>query len=106
MDGIRHIGDVILIWALLRNVGTCSLDVKGEVEGGGPIQTRVLRQDTGTEQLVLVMKFAKADGAKGLHHLALVAGQPMQREDEQVMPLLAGTLLLDAWEEPMSKAKL
>ena len=71
---------MILIWALAWNVGTCSLDVKGEVEAGGPSEMRVPKQDTGAEQSVLATKSAKADGAKGLHHLALVAGQPRQRE--------------------------
>jgi len=58
---------------------------KGEVEDGGPIQTRVPKQDTGAEQFVVVMKSAKADGTKGLHYLALAAGQPkiLGRPNEQ-----------------------
>src|SRR5215510_13510645 len=35
-DGIRHEGGVTLNQALVRNVGTCRLDAKGEVQMGGP----------------------------------------------------------------------
>ena len=35
-DGIRHKGGVTLNRALARNVGTCRLDAKGEVQMGGP----------------------------------------------------------------------
>ena len=35
-DGIRHEGGVTLHLALARNVGTCRLDAKGEVQAGGP----------------------------------------------------------------------
>ena len=80
MNGIRHEGDVILIWALEWNVGTCSLDVKGKVGDGRPIEMKVPRRDTGAEQSVVAMKSAKADVAKGLRYPALVAGQPLQME--------------------------
>lgn len=88
LDGIRHGGDVTFIWALVRNLGTCSLDVKGEIESGGPTKMRVPKQDTGTEQPVVVMKSAKADGTKGLRYpLCMVVNQLN-------------------WEEPVDKAKL
>jgi len=35
-DGIRHEGGVTLNRALVRNVGTCRPDAKGEVQMGGP----------------------------------------------------------------------
>ena len=35
-DDVRHIGGVRLTRALVRNVGTCCLDVKGEAQVGGP----------------------------------------------------------------------
>ena len=34
--GVRHKGGVTLIQALVWNVGTCRLDVKGETQVGGP----------------------------------------------------------------------
>jgi len=33
LDGTRHRGGVTLDQALVRNVGTCRLDVKGEIQG-------------------------------------------------------------------------
>ena len=41
--GIRHRGGVTSIQALMRNVGTCRPDAKGEVQAGGP------REDESTE---------------------------------------------------------
>ena len=35
-DGIRHEGGVNLVQALVWNMGTCRLDVKGEVQVGSP----------------------------------------------------------------------
>lgn len=34
--GVRHIGIVNLVWALVWNVGTCRPDVKGEVQAVAP----------------------------------------------------------------------
>ena len=34
--GTRHKGGVTLHQALVRNVGTCRLDVKGEIQGADP----------------------------------------------------------------------
>ena len=34
--GVRHEGSVILIQALVRNVGTCRADAKGEAQAGSP----------------------------------------------------------------------
>jgi hypothetical protein len=36
LDGIRHRGGVNRDQALVRNVGTCRLDVKGEIQGDDP----------------------------------------------------------------------
>jgi len=88
LGGIRHEGDMILILALEWNVGTWSLDVKGEINGGRPTKMRVPKQDTGAEQFVVAMKSAKADKAKGLRYPALVNGQPLQEEMKSVMPLV------------------
>ena len=34
--GVRHKGNVNLVWALVWNVGTCRPDVKGEVQTEAP----------------------------------------------------------------------
>ncbi len=65
-----------LFQTLLGNVGTCRLDVKGEVQVGKAIRTSVPMPGTGTEQLVLVMKRSNVRGAKGLRHSVLTLGQP------------------------------
>jgi hypothetical protein len=36
LGGIRHRGGVTLDQALMRNVGTCRLDAKGEIQGDDP----------------------------------------------------------------------
>jgi hypothetical protein len=36
LGGIRHRGGVTLDQALVRNVGTCRLDAKGEIQGDAP----------------------------------------------------------------------
>ena len=40
-DGIRHEGGVTLNRALVRNVGTCRLDVKRDVQGRNPKDQRI-----------------------------------------------------------------
>ena len=35
-DGIRHAGGVNLVQALVRNMGTCHPDAKGEFQAGSP----------------------------------------------------------------------
>lgn len=41
LDGIRHRGGVTRIQAFVRNVGTCRLDVKREVQGRTPEDQRI-----------------------------------------------------------------
>ena len=65
-----------LFQALLGNVGSCRLDVKGEVQVGNTVRTSVPMPGTGTEQLVVVMKRSNVRGAKGLRHSVLTLGQP------------------------------
>lgn len=36
LGGIRHKGGVTLEQAFVRNVGTCRLDAKGEIQGADP----------------------------------------------------------------------
>ena len=68
-----------VVRALVRNVGTCCPDVKGEIPSGGHTRMRVPRRGRGAEQLVVAMKSMKVNGAKGLHHPALLMGQPSGR---------------------------
>ena len=41
LDGTRHKGGVTLNQALVRNVGTCRLDVKRDVQGWNPKDQRI-----------------------------------------------------------------
>ena len=54
--GIRLGGGVNSDQALLRNVGTCRPDVKGDVQAGDPRKARVPMRDTGAEQSVVGTK--------------------------------------------------
>ena len=36
LGGVRHGGGVSVVQALMRNVGTCRLDVKGEIQAEAP----------------------------------------------------------------------
>ncbi len=68
LGGVRCVGGVTRFQALLGNVGTCRLDVKGEVQVVNPTRTSVPMPSTGAEQPVLVMKRSNVRGAKGLRH--------------------------------------
>ena len=76
LGGVRHKGGVNLIQALVRNVGTCRPDVKGETQVERPTRVRVPKRGTGAEQPVLARKSRNGDGAKGLYRSALLGGQP------------------------------
>ena len=76
LGGVRCVGGVTLFQALLGNVGTCRMDVKGEVQMGNAMRTSVPMPGTGAEQLVVVMKRSNVRGAKGLRHSVLTLGQP------------------------------
>ncbi len=65
-----------LFQALLGNVGTCRLDVKGEVQVVNAIRTSVPMPGTGTEQLVVALRPGNAGVAKGLRHSVSHVGQP------------------------------
>ncbi len=73
---VRCEGGVTLFQALLGNVGTCRLDVKGEVQVANAIRASVPIPGTGADPLVVVMKSGNADGAKGRGHSVLALGQP------------------------------
>jgi len=75
--GVRHEGGVSVVQALMRNVGTCCPDVKGEIQVASHTRMRVPRRGRGAGQPVVAMKSMKVDGAKGLRHPALFVGQPV-----------------------------
>ena len=76
LDGVRCGIGVTLFQALFGNVGTCRLDVKGELQVVNPTSMRVPMPSTGAEQPVVVMKRSNVCGAKGLRHSVLAVGQP------------------------------
>ena len=65
-----------LFQALFGNVGTCRLDVKGEVQVVDATRTSVQMPGTGADPPVVAMKSGNADGAKGRGHSVLAVGQP------------------------------
>ena len=76
LDGVRCVGGVTRLQALLGNVGSCRLDVKGKIRVVNATRTNVPKPGTGAEQPVLAMKRGNARGAKGLRHSVLIVGQP------------------------------
>jgi hypothetical protein len=76
LGGVRCGGGVTLFQALFGNVGTCRLDVKGEVQVVNTMSMRVPMPSTGAEQPVVVMKRSNVCGAKGLRHSVSRLGQP------------------------------
>ncbi len=76
LGGVRCVGGVTLFQALLGNVGTCRLDVKGEVRVVNAMRTSVPMPGTGAEQLVIAVKRSNSRGAKGLRHSVFALGQP------------------------------
>ena len=76
LGGVRCGGGVTLFQALFGNVGTCRLDVKGEVQVVDATRTSVPMPGTGADPPVVAMKSGNADGAKGRGHSVLTVGQP------------------------------
>jgi hypothetical protein len=75
-SGDRHRGGVSSVQALMRNVGTSSLDVQGRTPSGRPARGRVPMRGGGADRPVVVMKPGNAGGAKGPDDLADGMGQP------------------------------
>jgi hypothetical protein len=67
---------VTLFQALLGNVGTSRVDIKGEVQVGNTIRMSVPMRRTGAEQPVVAVKRSNVRGAKGLRHSVLAGSQP------------------------------
>ena len=76
LGGVRCIGGVTLFQAFSRNVGTCRLDAKGEVQVGNTTRMSVPMPSTGADPPVVAMRSGNADGAKGRGHSVSVMGQP------------------------------
>ena len=76
LDGVRCVGGATRLQAFLGNVGTCRLDVKGEIQMVRSMRMSVPKPGTGAEQPVVVMKRSNGRGAKGLRHSVLIVGQP------------------------------
>jgi hypothetical protein len=64
------------VQALVRNVGTSSLDVQGRPPSGRTARGRVPIRGGGADRPVVVMKPGNAGGAKGPDDLAEGLGQP------------------------------
>ena len=76
LGGVRCVGGATRLQAFLGNVGTCRLDVKGEIQVVSSMRMSVPKPGTGAGQLVVVMKRSNGRGAKGLRHSVLMVGQP------------------------------
>ncbi len=76
LSGGRHRGGVSSAQALVRNVGTFSLDVIGRSPSGRPARGRVPMRGGGADRPVVVMKPGNAGGAKEPDDLAEGIGQP------------------------------
>ena len=75
-SGDRHKGGASPIQALVRNVGTFRLDVKGEPASGRTTRGRVPMRGEGADRPVVVLKPSNAGGAKGSTCPAEHVGQP------------------------------
>ena len=76
LDGVSFGFGVTLFQALFGNVGTCRLDVNGELQVVNPTSMRVPMPSTGAEHPVVVMKRSNVCGAQGVRHSVLAVGQP------------------------------
>ena len=72
----RHEDGVSPAQALVWNVGTFSLDAKGDSPSGGPTRSRVPKRGEGADGPVVATKPSNAGGAKGSGDLADGNGQP------------------------------
>jgi hypothetical protein len=75
-SGDRHEGGASPAQALVRNVGTCCPDAKGELRVADPQGERVPMRGAGADGSVVAKKPGNAGGAKGSNDLAAGMGQP------------------------------
>lgn len=73
--GGRHEGGVSPVQALVRNVGTCRSDAKGEPASGSPTRGRVPRRSGGADRRVVATRPGNAGGAKASTCPAVAVGQ-------------------------------
>lgn len=73
--GGRHEGGASPVQALVRNVGTCRSDAKGEPASGRPTRGRVPMRSGGADRCVVVVKPGNAGGAKASTCPAEAVGQ-------------------------------
>src|SRR5690606_31077443 len=73
--GGRHEGGASPNQALVRNVGTCRSDAKGEPASGRPTRGRVPMRSGGADRCVVVLKPGNAGGAKASACPAEACGQ-------------------------------
>ena len=75
--GGRHEGGASPVQALVRNVGTCRSDAKGEPASEGPTRGRVPMRSGGADQPVVAASSRNGQGAKGLNCSADEVNQPL-----------------------------
>lgn len=73
----RHEGGASPAQALVRNVGTCRLDAKGELRVADPRGGRVPMRGAGADGSVVAKKPGNAGRAKGSNDLVTGKGQPV-----------------------------
>ena len=75
-SGDRRRGGVSSETGAYREHGNLSFRCQGRPSSGRPMRDRVPTQNTGADQLVVVMKSSNTDGAKGLNDSVASSSQP------------------------------
>ena len=83
LSGDRRRGGMSSDTGFCREHGNLSFRCEGRLSSGSPIRDRVPTLGTGADQSVVVMKFAKANGAKGLNHSVRFMRQPIWEEQNE-----------------------
>ena len=65
-----------LIWASVRNVGTCRPDAKGAIQAAIPQESEYRCEAQGRSNPYERRRLCNGAGAKGLRYLALSVSQP------------------------------
>ena len=82
-SGDRRRGGVSSDTGSCREHGNLSFRCQGKATSGSTTRVIVPMRSTGVDQLVVVMKFAKANGAKGLNHSVRFMRQPIWEEQNE-----------------------
>lgn len=83
LSGDRRRGGVSLDIGFCRKHGNLSFRCQGKATSGSTTRVIVPMRSTGADQLVVVRKFAKANGAKGLNHSVRFMRQPRWEEQNE-----------------------